>query len=68
MYADSSNSVANRTRAEIKEFMGDFEILEPGMTWTPNWHPEQQTSVFTHKLEFEDASESIIWAGVARKP
>jgi hypothetical protein len=68
MYSDSGNLGADRTRAEIEEFMGDFEIIEPGMTWTPNWHPEQQTSTFGHKLVFKDPSESIVWAGVGRKP
>ncbi len=68
MYSDSGNSLADRTRAEIEEFMGDFEIIEPGMTWTPNWHPEQQTSAFGRELEFTDPSESTFWAGVGRKP
>lgn len=68
MYSDSGNSLADRSRAEIEEFMGDFEIIEPGMTWTSNWHPEQQTGTFGHKLEFKDPSESVFWAGVGRKP
>jgi hypothetical protein len=68
MYSDSGNLGTDRTRAEIQEFMGDFELVEPGMTWTPNWHPEQQTSIFGHTLEFENPSESITWAGVGRKP
>jgi hypothetical protein len=68
MYSDSGNSGANRTRAEIEEFMGDFEIIEPGMTWTPNWHPEQQTDIFGQELPFADPSEAVVWAGVGRKP
>jgi hypothetical protein len=68
MYSDSGNSGAYRTRDEISEFMGDFELIEPGMTWTPNWHPDQQTSAFAHQLEFDHPSESIVWAGVGRKP
>jgi hypothetical protein len=68
MYSESGNSLADRSRAEIEEFMGDFEIIEPGMTWASNWHPEQQTSTFGHKLAFKDPSESVFWAGVGRKP
>lgn len=68
MYTDSGNFGSNRTRAEIEGFMGDFELIEPGMTWTPNWHPEQQTDIFTQELPFADPSEATIWAGVGRKP
>lgn len=68
MYSGSGNSGANRTRAEIEALMGDFDLIEPGMVWTPDWHPELQTDAFTHELDFADPSESIGWAGIGRKP
>lgn len=68
MFSDSGNSSSHRTRAEIEEFMGDFEIIEPGMTWTSNWHPEQRADIFAQELPFADPSETATWAGVGRKP
>lgn len=66
--SSSGNSGNNRTRAEIEQLMGDFVPVDPGMTWTPNWHPELQTGDFAPRPVFTDPSESITWAGIARKP
>lgn len=68
MYSGSGNRGAHRTRTEIEALMGGFELVEPGMTWTPDWHPELQTSLFQPTSEFADPSESIVWAGIGRKP
>jgi hypothetical protein len=66
MYDASGNHVIWRTRADIAALFGDFTLIEPGMTWTPLWHPEE-TDVTAPVVEFEDPSESVIWAGVGRK-
>ena len=29
-----------RGRAEIAEFFGDFELVEPGLVWLPQWRPD----------------------------
>jgi hypothetical protein len=68
MYNASGNLLTGRTRDQIQEFMGDFEMVEPGMTWAPNWHPEHQSSAFDQHPNLADPSESIFWAGVGRKP
>jgi hypothetical protein len=66
MYEDSGNPVVLRTRREIRELFGDFTLLQPGLTWTPLWHPED-TDPKVDVPEFDDPSESVILAGVAKK-
>jgi S-adenosyl methyltransferase len=60
------NGVIFRSRPEIEALFGDFELLEPGMCWTPQWHPEE-TGPNSPVVEFGRPSESMIWAGVGRK-
>ncbi|OLR95519.1 methyltransferase [Actinokineospora bangkokensis] len=56
-----------RSRPEISALMGDFELLDPGMVWTPQWRPEE-TGPNAPRISFADPSEAVVWAGVARKP
>jgi hypothetical protein len=67
MYDASSSPVIWRSHAEIEAMLGDFELVEPGMTWTPLWHPEE-TSESAPRVEFSTPEESVIYVGVARKP
>jgi hypothetical protein len=67
MYAKSSSNLVLRSRDEIAALLGDFTLVEPGMAWTPEWRPEEQTSAIVKGVEFDQASESIIWAGVGQK-
>ncbi|WP_431874794.1 SAM-dependent methyltransferase [Amycolatopsis sacchari] len=67
MYDASSNPVVWRKQSEIRDLLGDFELVEPGMTWTPLWHPEE-SSPNSPELEFSTPEESVIWVGVGRKP
>jgi hypothetical protein len=48
-----------RTVNEVAAFLGDWEILEPGVTQTPLWRPDGPTAV---------TGSVPMWAGVARKP
>lgn len=66
MYDLRSSPVVWRSQAEIKAFLGDFEPIEPGMTWTPSWHPEYPTPGAA-TVTFGRPNESVIWAGVGRK-
>jgi hypothetical protein len=34
-----------RTRAEMAEFFGDFELIEPGLTEVWNWRPDQKSVI-----------------------
>ena len=67
MYDQRSSPVVWRGQAEIAAFLGDFEPIEPGMTWTPSWHPEYPTPGAA-MVTFDHPNESVIWAGVGRKP
>jgi hypothetical protein len=53
-----------RTHAEIKALLGDFELVPPGMVWTPQWHPEEPTS---RAVSFAAPNHSVVLAGVGRK-
>jgi hypothetical protein len=65
--ASSSSDAMFRSQDEIRALFGDFELVEPGLTWTPLWHPEE-TSASAPVISFATPSESAIMAGVGRKP
>ncbi|HJQ46771.1 MAG TPA: SAM-dependent methyltransferase [Amycolatopsis sp.] len=67
MYDASSSPVIWRERDEIRALFGDFELVEPGMTWTPLWHPED-SGPDAPEVDFETPEESVIWCGMGRKP
>ena len=66
MYDQSSTPVKWRPRAEIDAMFGDLELLAPGTTWTPLWHPEEQTPD-SPAIEFSQPNDSVVWAGVGLK-
>jgi hypothetical protein len=67
MYDASSSPVIWRSHDQIRQFLGDFEPVPPGMGWTPSWHPEE-TGPNSPVIEFDRQNEAAIWAGVGRKP
>jgi hypothetical protein len=67
MYGASGSPIIFRNRNEITNFFGDFTLVDPGVTWTPEWHPELATDTDA-EASLRDPSRSIILAGVARKP
>ena len=67
LYEHSSSRVALRSRDDIGRFMGDFELVEPGMVWLPLWRPQEQTGSFRQQVAFSDPHDSLVWAGVGRK-
>lgn len=64
--ASSSSKLIWRTRAEIAALFDGFDLLEPGLTWTPEWHPEE-TGPSAMPIVFETPSHAIIRSGVGRK-
>jgi len=66
-YDNASSPVIWRSQQEIRDLFGDFEMVEPGVTWTASWHPEE-TSPNSPRLRFATPEESVIQAGVGRKP
>jgi hypothetical protein len=68
MYAASStNAWILRSQQEIRALFGDFELVEPGICWTPSWHPEE-SGPNSPVITFATPNESSIWVGVGRKP
>ncbi|MFD2479937.1 SAM-dependent methyltransferase [Amycolatopsis albidoflavus] len=65
-YANAGTDLIYRSRAEITELFGDFALLDPGVTWTPLWHPEE-AGPDDQPLPLCAANESLLLAGVARK-
>ncbi len=68
MYDESSSSnVILRTREQISALLDDFEVIDPGWVWTPDWHPEE-TSTTARPVSFDSSNEAVVWAGVGQKP
>lgn len=65
-YAEAGTDLIYRGRAEITGLFGDFALLDPGVTWTPLWHPEE-AGPDEKALPLAAANESLMLAGVARK-
>jgi SAM-dependent methyltransferase len=57
----SQNNIKARTRAEVLEFVGDFELVEPGLVTTSTWRPERDED------RTANPEEDALYAGVARK-
>lgn len=51
-----------RSRPQIEAFFSGWNLLEPGLVWAPQWHPERPEDVDEHP------GSTGIYAGVARKP
>ena len=66
MYDATATPVTWRPRREIEALFGDLEMIEPGATWTPLWHPEEQGDA--PAVDFTEPNDSVVWAGVGRKP
>lgn len=66
IYDRSTSPVIWRSQQEIRDLFGDFELVEPGLAWTAEWHPEE-TSPNSPNIHFTTPNESVIQAGVGRK-
>jgi hypothetical protein len=66
MYDKSSSPVIWRSRDEIEKLFGDFTMIDPGVTWTTLWHPEE-SGAKAPKVEFATPNESVILAGIGKK-
>jgi hypothetical protein len=66
LYDSSSSPVGWRTRGEIAELFGGFTMVDPGVTWTPLWHPEEAAEGDA-TAPLAAPNESVILAGVGQK-
>lgn len=60
IYSRTASPALARSREQVMAFFGDFELVEPGLTWVPWWRPDSEP----------DRDSDLIWflGGVARKP
>ncbi|MGH3170362.1 MAG: SAM-dependent methyltransferase [Trebonia sp.] len=61
VYDKATSTLHSRTRAQVAEMFAGCELTEPGVVWTPQWHPDADTG---HE---GDPGRSLFWCGVARK-
>ncbi|MDT8909978.1 SAM-dependent methyltransferase [Amycolatopsis sp. PS_44_ISF1] len=66
-YKESSTPFHLRTRAEFSEFFAGLELVEPGLVWLPQWHPEEFESKATARMA-EDPSFAGSIGALGRKP
>lgn len=52
-----------RSVAEVAAFLGDFQLVEPGLVYVPQWRPDSPDEVDDHSQRF-----AAIVGGVGRKP
>jgi hypothetical protein len=58
----TQNAVKARTKAEILELFGDWEVVEPGLVMTSQWRPDR-----VNDPEVVAEQRDGLYAGVARK-
>src|SRR5439155_9208608 len=57
----TQNPIYPRTRSEVARMFEGFELVEPGIVYTPEWRPERPEDVG------DDAERSNLYAGVGHK-
>ena len=58
-----ASSTRSRPREEILRFFGDWQLVEPGLVFTPLWRPEGEDDVLLNQ-----PARGLTLAGVAKKP
>ncbi|WP_184812673.1 SAM-dependent methyltransferase [Actinophytocola algeriensis] len=67
MYDTSSSSNGIwRAHKDIEAMLGDFELVEPGWAWLPEWRPEE-TGPTVRSIAFPTPNHAVGWAGVGKK-
>lgn len=66
-YARESSQLYMRSREEFGRFFDGFELVEPGIAWVPEWHPELRPAPVSEEYA-DDPSGSSAYGAVGRKP
>jgi hypothetical protein len=62
LYRKTATPGQPRDKAEIEALFAGYDLVEPGVTWAPLWHPDEPSP-------FEqEPRRSSIYVGVGRKP
>ncbi len=62
LYAATTHPLGFRSRAQVASFFDGFEVIAPGIVFTPAWHPDGSPSPLTDEPE-----RAAVLAGVGRK-
>jgi trans-aconitate methyltransferase len=62
VYEKTANPLTHRTHQRVAEFFAGWDLIDPGVVWVPEWHPDWPDEVGP-----DPASTSFI-AAVGRKP
>jgi SAM-dependent methyltransferase len=62
VFRNSQDPIFPRTREQITRMFDGFELLEPGLVYTPEWRPERPEDVG------DNAERSNLYAGVGHRP
>jgi hypothetical protein len=62
LYRRSGIEMTPRTRANVEGMFDGFDLVEPGVVWLPQWHPESPLDAYHDQPE-----RSAAYAGVGRK-
>jgi hypothetical protein len=61
-YRNTPNPVTLRPRDAVEKFFDGYELIEPGLVFTPQWRPETPSDVGA------EPERAGVYAGVGRKP
>ncbi|APU12179.1 MULTISPECIES: SAM-dependent methyltransferase [Actinoalloteichus] len=56
----TTHQIHYRSRTEVRELFGGFSLVDPGVVWTSEWRPDDDSDDDT------PPSDSACWAGVGR--
>jgi SAM-dependent methyltransferase len=63
VFDESGIVVAHRSRDEVAAFFAGLELVEPGVVWTPEWHPADDSEPL-----YDSPGRSATYAAVGRVP
>jgi hypothetical protein len=61
VYKRATSTMYNRSQAEVEALFSGYDLLDPGVVWLPQWHPDPDTGLA------DNPGRSLCWCGVARK-
>jgi hypothetical protein len=62
VYDEATAQAHIRSRQDVLALVRGLDLVEPGMVWTPQWHPEPGVEIPARP------ADSLYYALVARKP
>jgi hypothetical protein len=63
VFDENSIMIAHRSRDEVAALFGGMELIEPGVVWTPEWHPVDENEPF-----YDTPGRSATYAALGRMP